>query len=380
MKNIFLSLFAIFWVFKINAQIKIETFESISLQERRVLQYYIPENYSSDRSYPLVVVMDAERLFEQVVSVSRYYSKYQGMPESIIVGVNQEAGQLRWEDCAFNPETGLPTEKGAQFFDFISLELIPSITEKYNLAPFKMFVGFDITANFGNYFIVNQNSPFRAYVHIAPLLPEVDLKLGEQLNKSNGTVFYHLISGNDRGENRTKIRSLDARISGVKSNNVHYFYDAYPDIDAISATAYALGKAWDRTFQMFKSISPDEYKERILTSSQPVYNYLENKLFTIEELFGYKIKPSLNDVIAIYAGTRKKQDYESLKPLSDLCKAEYPDTMLGYYLEGEYYEFTGEPKKALKSFERAFGLKEIDFLTREMALNKMDALKTDFGF
>lgn len=380
MKKILLSIFAIFWVLKTTAQIKSETFESLSLQERRILQFYIPEDYNPEKRYPLVVVLDAERLFDQVVSVSRYYSKYQGMPESIIVGVNQEAGQMRWEDCAFNPETGLPTQKGAQFFDFISLELIPGLSEKYNLAPFKMFVGYDITANFGNYFILNQNSPFKAYIHIAPLLPEVDLNVSQQLNAANGTVFYHLISGNDRGENRSRIRSLDARLSVAKSSHLHYFFDTYPDIDAISATAYGLGKAWDRTFQMFKSISPDEYKERILTSQQPVFNYLENKLVTIEDLFGYKIKPSLNDVIAIYAGARKKQDYASLQPLSELCKAEFPDTMLGFYLEGEYYEYTGEPKKALKSFEKAFGMKEIDFLTREMALNKMDAIKSDFGF
>jgi hypothetical protein len=40
----------------------------------------------------------------------------------------------------------------------------------------------------------------------------------------------------------------------------------------------------------------------------------------------------------------------------------------------------GEPKKALRTFEKAFGMEEIDFLTKEMALEKMDALKADFGF
>jgi hypothetical protein len=107
---------------------------------------------------------------------------------------------------------------------------------------------------------------------------------------------------------------------------------------------------------------------------------LENKYKNIENLFGVKKPVDLNDVMAIYAGTRKKEDFESLKPLSDLCKVEFPGTMLGFYFEGEYYEQLGEPKKALRTFEKAFGMDEIDFLTKEMALEKIDALKADFGF
>ena len=112
----------------------------------------------------------------------------------------------------------------------------------------------------------------------------------------------------------------------------------------------------------------------------PVFQYLEKKYGTIEELFGFKRNVSLNDIMAIYAGTRKKEDFESLKLLSDLCKKEYPDTMMGFYFEGEYYEHMGEAKKALRTFEKAFGMQEIDFLTKEHALEKIDALKADFGF
>ena len=54
--------------------------------------------------------------------------------------------------------------------------------------------------------------------------------------------------------------------------------------------------------------------------------------------------------------------------------------MMGFYFEAEYYEFIGEPKKAFKTFEKAFQLEEIDFLTKDLALQKIDALKADFGY
>ena len=53
---------------------------------------------------------------------------------------------------------------------------------------------------------------------------------------------------------------------------------------------------------------------------------------------------------------------------------------MGFYFEGECYEHEGEAKKALRTYEKAFGMEEIDFLTKEMALEKIDALKADFGF
>ena len=204
--------------------------------------------------------------------------------------------------------------------------------------------------------------------------------LRTRLQSPEKTIFYHLISGDQRGTTKDRILELNASLSNISVPDWHYFYDTYSGIDAVSTVSYGLGKAWDRTFDIFKSISPEEYREKILPSDQPVFAYLEKKMETIEKLFGYRINPSLSDVIAIYAGVRKKQDYESLKPLADLCKTEFPDSMLGFYLEGEYYEYSGDPKKALRSFEKAFGMQEIDFLTRDMALNKMDALKTDFGF
>jgi hypothetical protein len=156
-----------------------------------------------------------------------------------------------------------------------------------------------------------------------------------------------------------------------------------PTIVALPATgARSRWRPWGTTAGARPSrwTRSGEYKSEILTSNEPVFQYLENKYNLIESLFGFRKPVALNDIMAIYAGCRKKEDTESLKPLSDLCKKEFPNTMLGFYFEGEYYEQMGEPKKALRTFEKAFGMEEIDFLTKEMALEKMDALKADFGF
>lgn len=365
----------------LTAQVKQEIFESFKLQERRDIKYYIPENYTPEKKYPLVVVLDGEYLFDQVVANAKFYSRFQGMPESIIVGIFQSKDDLRWEDCAFEEDTGLPTEKGKLFFEFIGMEIIPFLETTYSTAPFKIFVGYDITANFGNFYLFKDKSLFNAFISISPLLaPEMESRVPERLNAMDQQIFYHLIVGGNRDNTRNNVLQLDRSIKSIEKETLHYYYDEYPEANEVSVATYGIGKAWDKTFQMFKPISPEEYKKNILTSEEPVYAYLENKYGMIEDLFGFKKSVELNDIMAIYAGCRKKEDIESLKSLAELCKKEFPNTMLGFYFEGEYYEEMGEPKKALRTFEKAFGMEEIDFLTKEMALEKIDALKADFGF
>ncbi|MEK6153174.1 alpha/beta hydrolase-fold protein [Flavobacteriaceae bacterium 3-367] len=376
-----LTLLACIMSLGLSAQVTQEIFESFKLQERRDVSYYFPEDYSEEKKYPLVVVLDGDYLFDQVVATSKFYSKFQGMPETIVVGIHQSKNDLRLEDCDYEPDTGLPTEKGKLFFEFLGMEIIPYLETSYSVAPFKMIVGFDITANFGNYYLFKEKSLFNAYISIAPLLaPEMESRVPARLSALDQQIFYHLLVGGNNDDNKKATLQMDRAIKVLDKENLNYYFDEYPSANEISVATYGIGKAWDRTFDMFRPISPKEYRKNILASEEPVYDYLEKKYAKLEELFGFRKQVELNDIMAIYAGCRKKDDFESLKPLSDLCKREFPETMLGFYFEGEYYEEMGETKKALRTFEKAFGMEEIDFLTKEMALDKMDALKADFGY
>lgn len=376
-----LILLAFFISFGMGAQVSVEIFESFKLQERRDVKYYFPEDYDAEKKYPLIVVLDGEYLFDQVVANAKFYSKFHGMPQSIVVGIEQSENEIRLDDCAFEPDTGLPSEKGKQFFEFLGMEIIPYLDLNYSTAPFKMIIGYDITANFMNYWLFKENSLFNAYINISPTLaPEMETRVPARLSSFDKQIFYQLILEGEKTRNTPRIMQMDKAIKAIDKESLHYYFDEYPGADHISIATYGIGKAFDNIFGMFKPISPKEYKTQMLTSEEPVFDYLTTKYKTIEDLFGFKKDVDLNDLMAVYAGIRKKEDFDSLKPLSDLCKREFPATMLGFYFEGEYYEQMGEPKKALRTFEKAFGMEEIDFLTKEMALEKIDALKADFGY
>ena len=45
-----------------------------------------------------------------------------------------------------------------------------------------------------------------------------------------------------------------------------------------------------------------------------------------------------------------------------------------------FYEETGEPKKAMRTFQGAFDKEEVDFITVDLMLDKADKIKEDFGY
>lgn len=380
MKKVFFILFGCCY-FALSAQVQKEIFESFKLQERRDVSYYFPEGYTEDKKYPLIVVLDADYLFELTVANAKFFSKYNRMPEAIIVGVHQEKDELRWEDCDFEEENGLPTEKGKQFYEFLGTELIPYLETSYSIAPFKMFVGYDITANFGHYFLFKDRSIFNSYLIISPVMaPEMDSRVPTRLAALDQDIFYNLVVEKGNTKDRNSILQMDKSIASIQKETLHYFFDQYADLDHISIAAHGISKAFDNVFKMFRPISPKEYKEEILTAEESPITYLQNKYGIIKKLFGFNKEVELNDIMAIYAAAQKKEDFESIKELAEICKKQFPETMLGFYLQGEGLELEGEPKKAMKAFEKAFLMEPIDFLTKDMALEKIDAIKADFGY
>ncbi len=97
------------------SQIIYEEFNSTKLGESRRLKIQLPRNYETnvEKKYPIVLVLDADYLFEPVAGNVDYFSYWEDMPESIVVGVMQN--DSRYEDCSYDDET-MPN-KGAQFLN-----------------------------------------------------------------------------------------------------------------------------------------------------------------------------------------------------------------------------------------------------------------------
>lgn len=147
------------------SQVSIDTVHSEKLDEDRIIKIALPPNYAKnkDKKYPLLFLLDGNYLFDPFYGAFSYGYYWDDLPEVIIVSVNQGPKELREADSQVDQETGLPIEKGAKFFDFLSLELLPAIENKYRISPYRIIAGHDFTAGFMNLFLYKDNPFFNGY-------------------------------------------------------------------------------------------------------------------------------------------------------------------------------------------------------------------------
>lgn len=364
------------------AQIIFEDFYSEKLNEDRKLKILLPKGYSDNdkKAYPIVLVLDADYMFELVAGNTDYYSYWEEIPEVIVVGVNQS--ETRFEDVMYSEQNSLPIENGAKFFEFLGMEVIPYIQNKYKTEPFKVVVGHGETANFINYYLLKEQPLFNAYITISPnLAPDMINYLGESIENITSKIFYFLAtSDDDVPQIKTASDALNVRLKDVKNENFNYNFQSFEGSGHYTLPSHAIPKALESIFLVFQPITKKEYTETILKLEGSPVDYLVEKYQTINDLFGINKQIILNDFKAIEAAIEKTKGYEYFEALSKLAKKEHPNTMLGHYYLARFYEQTGEPKKAMRTYQAGYGLDEIGELTKDLMLDKADAIKADFGY
>ena len=223
-------------------------FNSIELENDRYLKIYIPPSYSIDSTkvYPLTVVLDAEYLFDAYVGNAILFAKKEEAPEQIIVGINQNMYDERYEDCSYLKENSFPTEQGEAFYRFIRGELFNYFDENYRISPFKTIIGNTLTANFTNYFLVEDYPGFNAFININPYyamdMPTMLQNKIATLKDEN--IYYYLSNGNYNSEKRKKqIETTNVVLKSSENTLFKYKYNYFEKSTNTSSIGQSIAKA-----------------------------------------------------------------------------------------------------------------------------------------
>lgn len=355
-----------------------QPFESQKLGGPRDVTIVLPPNYEAnkDKKYPLFVVLDSDYLLDPVLGTMKYGGYWDDLPEVIIVGINQNKANEREYDSQFD-ENGLPTGEGAKFFEFLGIELIPFIEKTYRVAPYRMIVGHDMTAGFLNAYLYKDNPVFNAYLCLSPdLATDMETRIPDRLKIMQKPIFFYLATADgDLKKDRERIKTMEENLKTVKSDFVKTGFDDFKNTSHYSLVPNAINNAIFAIFDGYQPISMNEFQEKLAKMDKGHTQYLVDKYTTIEKKLGFMPKIRLSDFKAIEAAIMKNKNYEDFMPLSDLAKKHYPKTMLSDYHKAMFFDNTGEPAKAQKAFMSAFGLTEIRDLTKDMMLERADAIK-----
>jgi predicted alpha/beta superfamily hydrolase len=379
-KNL-LFVLCLMMISNLSSQVIYEEFNSAKLGETRKIKIQLPRNYeaNTNKVYPIVLVLDGDYLFEPVAGLVDYYSYWEEMPEAIVIGIIQDRTR---DDDGFYGETYFPEDTGANFFEFIGLELMPYIDRKFRTAKFILAVGHEYTANFINYYLFKSPPLFNGYIVLSPdLAPLQENRIPERVASMPQKIFYYLATGtNDLKPIRDVTLQLHKGMSEIKRDNIHYYFDDFEGASHYSLVGKAIPSAIEEIFTIFRPISKRDFDEILLKLETPVFDYLQDKYKTIEDLFGFKTTVRENDIIAIASAAERKKEWASLEKVAQLARREHPNTVLGPYYLGRFYEETGEPRRAMRTYQGAFDLEEVGFITIDLLLDRADKIKYDFGY
>lgn len=377
MKQLFLFLFFSTTIF---SQKTIEVFDSYKLGEKREITIGLPASYEKNpnKKYPIVILLDGDYLFDPFFGALNYGAYWEDLPETIVVGINQNQNDERYDDCTYDEKSGYPSEKGIRFFEFIGAEILPYIEKKYRVAPFRIIAGHDTTAGFLNFFLYKDNPIFNGYISLSPELPlEMETRIPEYLSKLKNPIFYYQSSAeSDSKDINEPIKKLDENIKLVVNPLLNYKYDNFKDASHYSLVLQSIPNVLYQFFDVFKPISTNEFTNKIAILQNGFVDYLTNKYDVISKTLGLKIPVRVNDFKAIEAAILKNKAYQELDKLSDIARKNYPKSMLADYELGLMYEKLEDPKKAAKAYQNASQFEEIGDLTKEMMFEKFEDMKS----
>lgn len=359
------------------SQVKYEKFESRKLNTTRELKIKLPKNYdpSSGLKHPVIIVFDGDYLFEPVVGQVSYQTYFDGMPESIVVGVIQ--GYERFYDSYFDEVTGLPIESGARFYQFIGEELLPYIDSKYNTSKFRVVIGHDIMGNFINSFMFSDKPLFQAYINLSPdFKGNMDENIINRVKYIKEDVFYYLAtSDEDIPAIRTIVEATDVQLKKTDNKALTYYFDELKGDSHYSMVTGALSKAMDQIFDIYKPLGEKELKEKVLTYDGTLDKYIEKRYNRIETLFGIQMPIPEEEFEKVVKVADQRDDLESLEKIGKLASKKLPESSLGTYYLALHAEKMGKTKKATKLYESALTLQETAHFNKEFIMSQLDKLK-----
>ena len=377
-KHLFLLIVS-FSFSSIFAQFKLDTITSARLKEDRVISISLPYSYGKEKNkkYPLLLLLDGNYLFEPFSGALKYGNYWDELPEVITVAIDQGKPFDRELESDVDDQNGLPIEKGAQFFDFITMELMPYLEKKYTIAPFKIIAGHDVTAGFLNLFLYKDNPLFDAYISMSPEFPkDMETRIPKRLNLINKPLFYYQSTADgDLKKMQDLIKTLDTNIKTVNNPNLNYQFDDFKNASHYSLVLHSIPNALYHIFGVYQPISNTEYQEKIVKLPSDYVGFLTKKYDIIEKSYGIKMPIRINDFRAIEAAILKNNAFTEFEQLAALSKKSYPKAMLSQYHMGMFYEKTGDTKKANKAYMNAYSMEEIGSLTKDFMLEKADAMK-----
>jgi len=230
--------------------------ESEVLGEEREIYVYLPPGHGeSGEVYPVVYLLDGDRLHNVVSAFVQHYSSRGRIPPLIVVGIESGDRMRDFTSTVRKGRDGGPVGGGADgFLRFLSEELFPRVEGRYSCRDYRVLIGHSLGGLFVVYSVIAEPEMFRAYVASSPwfgvedepLISRVGAYLREGPPDSKLLYVAHEPIGKEGIE--VRILSLVRVLRENEREDFAWRYRRYEDADHSNLPLKAVPDALDFLF------------------------------------------------------------------------------------------------------------------------------------
>lgn len=202
------------------------TIKSKILNEDRILNIYLPQNFDKTKSYPIIYLLDGSMNedFIHVTGLVQFFNQMYSMPETIVVGI---ANIDRKRDFTFHTDLkdlqkDYPTTGHSdKFISFLEKELKPYIESQFKITD-KYLFGQSLGGLLATEILLKKPEMFNNYFIISPSLWWGDESLLKQapqlLAKIQDTKKFIYVSVG-KGEHPVMVKDAEDLFDVLKKSN-----------------------------------------------------------------------------------------------------------------------------------------------------------------
>ncbi len=310
---------------------------------------WLPKDYSRTRlePYPTIYIFDAERNFSFASGVVDFLSNRNIIPKCILVGIINTKG-IREKHL-------LPELKAKDFLNFITKELLPSINENYNTAPYTIFSGHSAGAVFATYAFLDERQFVSAAICSSPIITENNRNLLKEFKNTidfKNRYFYHSVGDLEtKGYYVKQFNDLKNTLKENSNKNLNYKSEIIIDGDH---NFVVLPSFYNGLVNLFKDW-------RIRLSYEIPFNIdnLKNWSTRMKTDFGYEMKIPLSVLIQrgmmLFFDGRTKESVAYFK----FAKEQHPHKSEAYLWLAKNFIALDRKKEAIITLKSGIALDEL---------------------
>lgn len=229
---------------------EIKELQSKVLNEKRVLNIYLPEGYSTDTAhYSVIYLLDggADEDFIHISGLVQFnsFEWISRVPKTIVVGISNtdRKRDLTYPTTVKEEKQKFPTTGGSdKFISFLETELMPFIKSTYKTNSNTTLIGQSLAGLFASEILLKKPALFNHYVIVSPSLwwdngSLLNYKSDVLKSLTNNTRVYIAVGKEGKGlgtTNRTmeeEAKLLSQKIGGLNNKNIKLQFDYLPNED-----------------------------------------------------------------------------------------------------------------------------------------------------